>query len=175
MRFLSSSLATLATVLSITGSGPLPHFRITLSDSLPRGVYLVTHGMIYRGTIVAECLPLELAILGKERGYIGHGNCPGDVSSIMKQVAGLPGDTVELAEEYVAINGALVPGTPTQKEDSKGRVMPSVARGAFVLKHDEVFLLALNSWKSWDGRYMGAAKISSLVETLKPIWTEKGN
>ena len=157
----------MAALLAFVGPGSLPHYRFTWSDSVPWGLYKDTNELIYRGTFVAECLPLDLAALAKERDWLGKDRIP----PILKQVAAIPGDTVELAEEYVAVNGAFILNTATRKLDSKGREIPAVARGTFVLKPGEVFLLGTNSERSWDGRYTGPAKIADLIATLQPVIT----
>ncbi len=55
-------------------------------------------------------------------------------------------------------------------KDSKGRAIPAIDRGKFTLKEDELFLLATNSERSWDGRYMGATKKVDVIATLRPWW-----
>jgi conjugative transfer signal peptidase TraF len=158
----------IAAFLAFNGEEMIPHCRITLSDSLPRGLYCETTEPLARGVIVAECLPAELTAFGMERGYLQ--NC-----FILKQVAGMPGDTIELAEDYVAVNDNLVLNSATLREDTKGRKIPTIERGTFVLKAGEIFLLATNSERSWDGRYTGPAKMSDVRATLKPVFTESGS
>lgn len=164
--------ASMAVFLACIDMGNLPRYCITLTDSLPWGIYEEVQVPLARGVIVSECLPLELAQLGKERGWLDRGACPGGVAAVLKQIAGMPGDTVELGEWYVAVNGVLILNTATQKRDRKGRAMPAIARGSFVLGPDEVFLLATNSEGSWDGRYYGPVKIANLITTWKPRFTE---
>ncbi len=171
MRFLSSSLAALALVLPLS----LPRFRVNITDSLPRGIYKVSNEPLARGVIVAECLPPKLASFAKERGYLEEGGCPDNTMPILKRVEGMPGDTVELTQAYVAVNDRLVLNSETQKKDSKGREIPAVERGTFVLKPGQVFLMATNSERSWDNRYTGPTDISDIIETLQPWWTEAGN
>ena len=172
MKFLSSSLATLATVLALV---EVPAVRINTTDSLPRGLYRVTQEPLSRGVLVEECLPLELAKLARERDYLPKGSCAGDVGTILKQVVGLPGETVEIGQSYVAVNGRLILNTATRDKDAKGRAIPAVDRGTFTLQEGEIFLLATNSERSWDGRYMGATKVADVIATLRPLWTERGN
>ena len=141
MRVVSSSLAVVAAFLVVGG----PHYRVTLTDSVPRGIYKVTEGPVSRGMLVAECLPLDLAAFAKERGYLQRGGCPGNVMPILKEVVGVPGDEINLTDTYVAVNGHLILNSETRKVDSRGRAMPQYPRGKFVVKAGEVFLVATNS------------------------------
>ena len=172
MRLMTSTLATLAAVLALVDG---PALKINTTDSLPRGLYRVTQEPLSRGVLVEECLPLELAKLARERDYLPKGSCPGEVGTILKQVVGLPGDRIEIGHSYVAVNGRLILNTETREKDAKGRAIPARDRGTFTLQEGEIFLLATNSERSWDGRYMGATKVADVIATLMPVWTEAAN
>ena len=169
MRLVSSSLATVAALLALV---EVPAVRINTSNSMPPGLYRVTQEPLSRGVLVEECLPLELAKLARERDYLPKGSCPGEVGTILKQVVGLAGDRIEIGQNYVAVNGKLILNTATREKDAKGRAIPAIDRGTFTLKEGEVFLLATNSPRSWDGRYMGPTKLADVIATLRPVWTE---
>lgn len=147
-------------------------YRINLTNSLPRGLYQETNELVYRGTFVVECLPVELAIVGWERGWFGSGYCPTKSPPILKQVTALAGDTVELTDEYVAVNGMIIPHSVTQKRDSQGRSVPAIPRGTYTLKAGEIWLLATNIPNSWDSRYTGPARVEDIIATARPVWTE---
>ena len=147
-------------------------YRVNITASLPRGIYKITHESIAPGVIVEECLPLEFVVLGKERGYLQEGGCPGNAMPILKYVVGIEGDEIELTDTYVAVNGRLIFNSETRKTDSNGRAMPVYPRGKFTLSAGEVFLLATHNEKSWDSRYMGPAKITNVTATLRPVLTE---
>ncbi len=150
-------------------------YRVNVTNSLPRGLYRETSDLIHYGTLVAECLPEQWATLGKERGWFGSGSCPTNTPPILKQVAAMAGDTIEVADEYVAVNGALILQSATQKVDSQGRAMPVFPRGLYTLKTGEVWLLTTNIPNSLDSRYMGPAQASDLIATARPVWTEGRN
>jgi conjugative transfer signal peptidase TraF len=147
--------------------------RLNLTDSLPRGLYIETHERIGRGSLVVECLPLSLATFAMQRGWLGKGSCASGVMPILKQVAAVAGDEVEITDAYVAVNGQMLWRTRTLHLDSQGRWVPAVPRGTRMLKEGEVFLMATSIPNSWDGRYTGPAQLSDLVATVQPVWTEE--
>jgi type IV secretory pathway protease TraF len=64
--------------------------RLNASPSVPRGVYRVVTTPAALGTLVAFCLPADLAQVTRERGYLGSGDCPGGVRAAIKRVAAVP-------------------------------------------------------------------------------------
>jgi len=170
-KIIASAALLLLVVIGLIVTDTL-QYRINITPSMPRGLYRKTDKMLYRGAIVAECLPLEQAELGKKRGWLQHGKCPGNVMSVMKEVFGLPGDTVELANEYVAVNDTLIFETETRETDSQGRPLPAYPRGVFVLQPGQVFLLATRKANSWDSRNIGPVQESNVIATLQPVWVE---
>lgn len=171
MRTASKSLVLLAVLIPVGVVVPRPRFYINTTDSLPRGIYRETKERIDKGTLVVECLPQELAEFGRERGYLTIGNCPGHTVSVLKQVVGIPGSTIELADEYVAVDHKLIFISATLKTDREGREMPRVERRTFTLGPDEYFLLAPNP-RSWDGRYTGETQRQNIQATVRPLLTE---
>ena len=154
MRRLSRPLVMLAVLFPVVTSTPRPRVHVNLTPSLPRGVYVETSEPLIRGVLVIECLTPEVAAFAKERGYLGSGHCPGHMGSVLKRIEGLPGNKVELANEYVAINGRLILISKTLEKDAEGRELPRLPRSTFVLGPDEYFLMAEYS-RSWDDRYKG--------------------
>ena len=72
-------------------------FRLNLTPSLPLGLYRLAPGPIERGALVATCLPLEMALEGRQRGYLSRGGCPGGASPVLKRV----GAAREHMERYI--------------------------------------------------------------------------
>ena len=177
MRKWSSSLAACLCVGVIGGGGTSfvqSGYRVNMTASMPRGIWQETHESIERGSFVFECLPPDLAAFGKERGWFEGGDCPTGIEPILKQVAGIPGDTVDLADEYVAVNDMLILGTATHNVDSKKRPLPAIPRGVFTLKDGEFFLVGWEK-KSWDSRYTGPALRENIRSTARPVWVEEGS
>ena len=60
---------------------------INISNSLPLGIYKKSEvSMIHRGDIIALCLPKIIAVEGKQKSYLSHGDCPANTKPIIKQV-----------------------------------------------------------------------------------------
>src|SRR5262249_35574829 len=97
-----------------------PFLWIT-THSLPWGIYRRTHELIARGRLVHFCLPEPIARYALEREYIGAGFCPGAAQELVKSVAALAGDAVEITAAGVSVNGTLIPHTPVYGADSRGR------------------------------------------------------
>jgi conjugative transfer signal peptidase TraF len=106
-----------------------------------------------KGSVVSFCLPEEIGRYAKERGYVGFGFCPGWTAMLMKPIAAVAGDVVEVQREGVSVNGVAVPNTPVLETDSKGRPHLYQALGTFIISPGAVFLLAPAHERSFDSRY----------------------
>jgi len=147
------------------------HCRINMTNSMPRGLYREVNAPLKKGALVEVCLPVSIAKLGLERHYIHPGNCPGQAEPLLKQVAGLTGDEIELQQGYVAINGKRWPNSATLYADENQRIMPSIARGNYTLRQSEVWLMGLRDPRSWDSRYYGAIDQQHIKSTVEPLLT----
>jgi conjugative transfer signal peptidase TraF len=141
---------------------------INLSPSLPLGIYHTVPRVIERGSIVIVCLPANIGLFARSRGYLGYGSCPGHVEHLGKRVAGIPGDTVEVEGDGVRINHFLIPNSRPLATDARGRPLTRATSG--VVRPNELFLLATDHWRSFDGRYFGAIAMTEVlvVERLIP-------
>ena len=171
MRILSKSLCTLVALLPVAITVERPHFYISRTESMPRGVYIETAQPLIQGALVVECLPVDLATFGKERGYLEKGEYPGNVTSVLKVIVGGPGSTVELSDAYVAVDDTLIPISASLTVDREGREIPRVERDTLTLESDEYFLLAPGV-RSWDGRYYGPTLRENIKATVRPFLVE---
>ena len=142
--------------------------RLNVSPSVPRGVYRTVTTPAARDTLVAVCLPADLA---RERGYLGSGDCPGGVQAAIKRVVAVPGDVVEVEPSRVRVNGRSVPDSATAGHDSRGRVLAHMPWGRHVVVAGEVWLLGTHDPRSWDSRYFGALNAAQVRATLQPVLT----
>jgi len=124
-----------------------------------------------RGALVAVCLPPEIGSFGRARGYLGPGDCPGDIQAAIKQVIALPGDTVEVMPEEVRVNGDPLPRSATAAVDSAGRPLPHVAWGRHRVAPEQVWLLGAGDRRSWDSRYFGPISVGHIRATVAPVLT----
>lgn len=102
---------------------------------LDQDLVLITRGYDEpaRGDIVSATVPDE------------HGRPVG----ILKRVVGLPGDTVDVHGDSVAVNGVPVP-PPTGEARTYGPRFPQV-----VVPDGHVYLLGDNRFRSYDSRILG--------------------
>src|SRR5262245_22161287 len=148
-----------------------PYMWLT-THSLPWGIYRRTHEPIARGRLVHFCLPEPLAHYALEREYIGAGFCPGAVQELVKSVAAVAGDAVEITAAGVSVNGALIPHTPVYDADSRGRRhqlwRPA---GRFIVPAGQMFVLSTFHPRSWDSRYFGSLPLAVIRGTVREVWT----
>ena len=147
--------------------------RIALTDSACRpGIYRMVNRPISRGDLVLACLPSALARFAQARGYLARGpGCGDGMEPVGKRIGALPGDTVKLTRDYVAINGRQLENSATLSRDSRGRSVPHVAWGRHTVAPDHVWLSGTNNSHSWDSRYFGPVPIESVRAQLEPLIT----
>lgn len=145
--------------------------RPNLTPSLPLGLWSVAEAPadLRRGDVVEFCLPHDVAVFAYLRGYIGHGLCDDGAMPLLKPVAAIPGDEVEIGEEGVRVNGTpVVP--PGLTQDSQGRSLEPLAAGRYAVQPGDVWVLSGYERRSYDSRYFGAVPRSSVMRTAKPLW-----
>jgi conjugative transfer signal peptidase TraF len=139
---------------------------VNLSPSLPMGIYRTVERPAARGSTVLVCLPAAVGRFAVDRGYLPRGPCPGGAGRLGKIVAAMGGDTVDVEENGVTINGHRVPGSGPRTVDRRGRPLPHLPTGARVVPPGMVFLLATHHPLSFDSRYYGAVPYSDLSAVL---------
>src|SRR5215813_845469 len=153
-------LWTLLQVLGLT---------VNFSGSIPIGVYRHTREPVQVGTIVAVCLPPEIAQFGLARGYLHAGPCAGGTQAVLKRIAAISGDVVEVQPTGLTINGRPVARSAVLAQDSHGRNLPHLPWGTLTLAPGEVWLLSTTNVRSWDSRYYGPVPTSAVVATARPV------
>ncbi len=130
------------------------------SNSLPKGLYGITDSLPSKGELVLVRLPEWVQFLADQRKYLPK-NTPA-----LKRIYGVHGDVVCRFGETVFINGTTV--AIAKIRDYSNRKIP-VWRGCKRLNSDELFLLTEHS-DSFDGRYFGVVKTSSVIGMARPVW-----
>jgi conjugative transfer signal peptidase TraF len=176
LRASHGDLARLAVVLGLLASAvaavQLAGLRVQQTGSLPRGLYRDVRGAApTRGTLGVWCLPPDVALWARERGYVGRGNCPGGAEAIGKVVLAVAGDTVRVTADGLTVNGMLAPHTRPLEYDSRGRPMRRMPHGIYHVGAHEVWLWSPLTGRSFDSRYFGAVPTSALVSVVRPVWT----
>ena len=109
--------------------------------------------------------------MGLARGYLRTGPCAGNAEPVGKVAGALPGDTVVIERDGVAINGRRIPHSAVASRDSAGRPLVHVPFGAYTVAADQVWLFGFHDRRSWDARYFGPVPLSSVRGALAPVLT----
>lgn len=148
--------------------------KVNVTSSMPHGIYLLVHKQnVNRNDLVMICLNDSLANFAFHRGYLHTGICADGKEPLLKQVVGLEDDSVDISNNYVAINNIKLPHSETLAIDSHNRLLPGIPRGIYNLKENQLWLYGIDSERSWDSRYFGIANSLQVVSVVKPllIWS----
>lgn len=148
---------------------PLPRLIYNPSDSVAVGWYRVDARDLGRSlpsalsvsSIVLTALPPDAAALAAQRGYL-----PTSVP-LLKRVGAIGTQHVCVLDGLVWIDG--IPQVAVQPADRLGRPLPYWAQ-CRRLAPDELFLLGVANPASFDSRYFGPIKISTIIGIARPIW-----
>jgi conjugative transfer signal peptidase TraF len=160
--------------MTILAAPALP-FRINWTGSMPLGLYRVRPAEIRSGSRVLACLPGSTARLGQDRGYLSRGSCSTGHSPVLKAIAALPGECVELRIDSLVVNGVATAATRLRERDGRGRPLAHAPVGVSRVSDGEVWLLELRSDRSWDSRYFGPVPLASILGSADPILTWGGD
>lgn len=141
--------------------------RYNLSASMPAGLYRLVDGNPGRGDLAHFVFPQDcpFGVLARERGYLGKPDSP---YPLLKRVAAVAGDLVEIDALGVRVNNVQQPGSRILEADSKGRPNLSVLKSGTV---PQGFALLLAPYsKSFDGRYFGFVSVDRLQRVI-PLFT----
>lgn len=134
------------------------------SASAPIGYYWVDefdgNSELKIGLHVVIPTPIQYRLMAAKRHYLPI-NVP-----LIKKVVALSGDEICRQHQTISINEK--PVAVALIADKKGRKLPSWT-GCFVLKNDEFFAL-MDANDSFDGRYLGALKMESIIGIASFIW-----
>lgn len=135
-------------------------FRFNPTPSLPKGIYRLASGVPEKNDLVSFCLEGEFAELALERGYLEPGSCHSGLRPLLKRLAGLPGEVVDLS------------AFPSRSKDSQGRPMPSLPVSSVI--PSGMALVLADHLGSFDSRYFGFVPLDSL-QRVEPVFILKGN
>jgi conjugative transfer signal peptidase TraF len=146
--------------------------RWNITPSMPMGLWRVQaiQGPVHRGDAVTLCLEPAPAAFGRARGYLTGGECPGDVELLIKTIAAVPGDSVDVSSRGAAVNGRPVPHSAPLPRDDAGRPVAAVAGGLYRVGPTEVWVIATADDRSFDSRYFGPVPVANLRGQATPLF-----
>jgi conjugative transfer signal peptidase TraF len=161
---------SIAIGILLTGSGTAAlGLRLNDSESMPRGFWWAQHfdGTVRRGNVVLVCLP-NTPVTAR---YVDPGWCPDGLKPLLKTVAAVAGDTVELTAEGVVVNGVKLANTAPLQRDGVGRTLTAWPFGVYHVDTGEVWLLSDHSARSFDSRYVGPVDVQLITARAVPLLT----
>lgn len=146
--------------------------RLNTTASMPQGIYRTSEANLERGSQVEICIDGDFAEFALERGYLRPGRCESGTMPLVKALAGLPGDEINIVHlgdrPGIQVNGILLPKSEIKPFDSQGRPMASrlkpgvipLGKALVISRHDGGF----------DSRYFGLVDLRRLKK-VNPLIT----
>jgi conjugative transfer signal peptidase TraF len=144
-------------------------FRLNLSASIPPGVYRVTKDPVAKGSLVLVCLPPALSAFARSRDYVRAGSCKDGNAPVGKVVAAAAGDTVDVTASGLMVNGGQLSNTRPLGNDGRGRALPHIESGRYIVRTGQIWLASSYSTRSFDSRYFGPVPVDRIVSSVRPI------
>nr|WP_236773891.1 conjugative transfer signal peptidase TraF [Agrobacterium tumefaciens] len=145
-------------------------YRLNLTPSEPLGLWRIEElrRPVAIGDLVFLCPPATGMFADAwRRGYLRRGLCAGGFAPLIKTVAALPGQDVEVTDQ-VLIDGRPVPASSLRDRDGEGRTLMSHPGGRVPPHH--LFLHSPFA-SSYDSRYFGPVPDSGLLGLARPVFT----
>ncbi len=162
----ASCIAFLALIIG----GVVGGLRINTTPSEPLGLWRVARldRPVHVGDMIFVCPPeTESVSAGFARGYLRAGLCPGGFGPLIKTVAAIAGQRIDVAGD-VTIDGRPIEGSNLVSRDGQGRPLRPYAGGTvpagFLFLHSP-FL------GSWDSRYFGPVPASGVLGFATQVLT----
>lgn len=162
--------AGVALIAALAVAGHVGGLRVNLTPSFALGLWRIVplDRVVAGGDLVFVCPPRTVASeLGLARGYLRPGLCPGWMSPLIKTVAALPGQRIEIADA-VRVDGAALAHSTVQKADAEGRALTAYAGG--IVPTGQLFLHS-DFAGSYDSRYFGPIPAAGVLGLARPVIT----
>lgn len=145
-------------------------YRVNLTPSEPLGLWRIeaVRRSTEIGDLVFVCAPATAMFEeARKRGYLRPGLCAGGFAPLIKMVAALPGQHVEITD-HVAVDGRSLAASTVRKTDGEGRTLTPYPGGIVPSGH---LYLHSSFASSYDSRYFGSVPDSGLLGLARPILT----
>lgn len=145
-------------------------YRLNLTPSEALGLWRIEklQRPVAIGDLVFLCPPMTAVFAEAwRRGYLRRGLCPGGYAPLIKAVAALPGQRVQITD-HVLIDGHPLPASSVSGRDGEGRVLLPDSGGVIPPHH---LLLHSSFASSYDSRYFGPVPDTGLLGLARPVLT----
>ncbi|WP_430252170.1 conjugative transfer signal peptidase TraF [Neorhizobium sp. DAR64860/K0K1] len=145
-------------------------FRLNLTPSEPLGLWRIValQRPVKAGDLIFICPPATASFEeARSRGYVRRGLCPGGFAPMIKTVAALSGQHVEIGAN-VSVNGRPLPSSIVRTSDGEGRPITPFKTGTVPLRN---LFLHSSFASSYDSRYFGPVPDTGLLGLARPVLT----
>ncbi|QCJ00938.1 conjugative transfer signal peptidase TraF [Agrobacterium larrymoorei] len=167
LLFLTGASLVMSGLVSIAFMGG---YRLNLTPSEPLGLWRIKalQRPVSIGDLVFLCPPTAAVFdEARRRGYVRRGLCAGGVAPLIKTVAALPGQHVDITD-HIVIDGRSLPASTVRDRDGEGRPLTPDLGGVVPPHH--LFLHSTFA-SSYDSRYFGPVPDSGLLGLAQPVIT----
>ncbi|RWH90150.1 MAG: conjugative transfer signal peptidase TraF [Mesorhizobium sp.] len=160
--------ATGSVIAALAVIGLIGGFRLNLTPSEPLGIWRIEtlHRPAIVGDLVFICPPAGPRFEeARQRGYLRRGVCAGGFAPLIKTVAALPGQRVDIGAN-VEIDGEVLGSSRIRKTDGERRAIDPYPGGTVPPGH---LYLHSSFASSYDSRYFGPVPDSGLLGLARPV------
>jgi conjugative transfer signal peptidase TraF len=145
-------------------------FRLNLTPSEPLGLWRIValQRPVKAGDLMFICPPVTASFEeARRRGYVRRGLCPGGFAPLIKTVAALPGQHIEIGAN-VTVDGTPLASSIVRANDGEGRSITPFKTGIVPLRN---LFLHSSFASSYDSRYFGPVPDAGLLGLARPVLT----
>ncbi len=167
LLFLAGAGGAIAALVAIAYFGG---FRLNLTPSEPLGLWRIValQRPVEAGDLVFICPPPTASFEeARRRGYVRHGLCPCGFAPLIKTVAALPGQHIEIGAN-VTVDGTPLASSIVRASDGEGKPITPFKTG--IVPPGNLFLHS-SFVSSYDSRYFGPVPDSGLLGLAQPVLT----
>ncbi len=167
LLFLAGAGGAIAALVAVAYIGG---FRLNLTPSEPLGLWRIValQRPVETGDLVFICPPVTASFEeARRRGYVRRGLCPGGFAPLIKTVAALPGQHIEIGAN-VTVDGKPLASSIVRASDGEGRPITPFKTGIVPLKN---LFLHSSFASSYDSRYFGPVPDTGLLGLARPVLT----
>ena len=144
------------------------------SISEPLGYYLVLPGSGYqKGNTVLTCIDSKQhKQVFNQLGLADDGSCNNGLPYLLKTIVAMEGDTVQVVESGILVNGIYQQNSAQFKEADGVKLYPLPIGWKCTLKQGDYFVMG-QSLHSLDSRYFGVVNKSLIYSKTILIWPKQ--